>query len=172
MSFVRHVFLGAVAGAAGTAALNIATYGDMVLRGRGESDVPSTMVKNIAEAAGAGALASDDEATAHRRAGIGALLGYANGLGVGVAYGLLRPGRRGNGAQRRPDREERRERPAHVGLRRLGRRRDPASVLRLGARSLVRRTPRIARSAGDVTDADSVHSRVSSAGRFVLADDG
>ena len=95
MSFVRHVFLSAVAGAAGIAALNIATYGDMVLRGRGQSDVPSQMVKNVAEAAGVGALASDDETTANRRAGIGALLGYANGLGVGIAYGLLRPAVRG-----------------------------------------------------------------------------
>jgi hypothetical protein len=74
MSFVRRVFLGAVAGAAGTAALNIATYGDMVLRGRGESGVPSQMVKNAAEAAGIGALASDDETKGHRRDGIGALL--------------------------------------------------------------------------------------------------
>jgi hypothetical protein len=95
MSFVRRVFVGAVAGAAGTAALNIATYGDIALRGRGESDVPSQLVKNVAEAAGAGALASDDKTTANRRAGIGALLGYANGIGVGVAYGLLRPAVRG-----------------------------------------------------------------------------
>ena len=95
MSFVRHVFVGIVAGAAGTAALNIATYGDMVLRGRGESDVPSTMVKNLAEAAGVGALASDDDSTAHRRSALGALLGYANGLGVGAAYGAIRPALRG-----------------------------------------------------------------------------
>ena len=53
------------------------------------------MVKNMAEAAGAGALASDDETTTNRRGGIGALLGYANGLGVGVAYGLVRPALRG-----------------------------------------------------------------------------
>jgi hypothetical protein len=95
MSFVRHVFLGAVAGAAGTAALNVATYADMALRGRPESDAPSTMVKNAAEAVGAGALASDDDTTAHRRSGIGALLGYANGLGIGAAYGLVRPVLRG-----------------------------------------------------------------------------
>jgi hypothetical protein len=95
MSFVRHVVLGIVGGAVGTAALNITTYGDMVLRGRGESNVPSTMVKNVAEAAGIGALASDDEATAHRRSALGALLGYANGIGVGAAYGAIRPALRG-----------------------------------------------------------------------------
>jgi hypothetical protein len=95
MSFVRQIFVGAVAGAAATSALNIATYADVAIRGRGESGVPGTMVKNIAEAAGAGALASDDEATKNRRSGIGALMGYANGLGVGMAYGALRPALRG-----------------------------------------------------------------------------
>ncbi len=53
------------------------------------------MVKNFAEAAGMGALASDDETTQHRRSGIGALMGYADGLGVGVVYGALRPALRG-----------------------------------------------------------------------------
>jgi hypothetical protein len=95
MSFVRHILAGAIAGAAATSALNIATYTDIAVRGRGESDVPSAMVKNIAEAAGLGALASDDETTQHRRGGIGALMGYADGLGVGVAYGALRPALRG-----------------------------------------------------------------------------
>jgi hypothetical protein len=95
MSFVRHAGIGAIAGATATSALNIATYADIALRGRGESDVPSTMVKNMAEAAGLGALASDDQTTANRRGGIGALFGYADGLGVGVAYGLLRPALRG-----------------------------------------------------------------------------
>ena len=95
MSFVRHLCIGAIAGAAATSALNIASYADIAVRGRGESAVPSTMVKNMAEAAGIGALASDDETTTNRRGGIGALFGYADGLGVGVAYGLLRPALRG-----------------------------------------------------------------------------
>ncbi len=91
MSFVRHITVGAIAGAAATSALNLATYADIAVRGRGESGVPSKMVKNIAEAAGLGALASDDETTRHRRGGIGALMGYAEGLGVGAVYGALRP---------------------------------------------------------------------------------
>jgi hypothetical protein len=95
MSFVRHAGIGAIAGATATSALNVATYADIAVRGRGESDVPSAMVKNMAEAAGIGALASDDDTTANRRGGIGALFGYANGIGVGVAYGLLRPALRG-----------------------------------------------------------------------------
>jgi hypothetical protein len=53
------------------------------------------MVKNVAEAAGLGALASDDETTQNRRGGIGALLGHADGLVVGVVYGALRPALRG-----------------------------------------------------------------------------
>ena len=95
MSFVRQIFAGAIAGAAATSALNVASYADMAVRGRAQSGVPATMVKNIAEAAGVGALASDDETTQHRRSGIGALMGYANGLGVGIVYGALRPALRG-----------------------------------------------------------------------------
>jgi hypothetical protein len=95
MSFVRRVCRGAIAGAVGTAALDLASYADVALRGRAPSDVPATMVKNLAGAAGIGALASDDETTTNRRGGIGALFGYANGIGVGAAYGVLRPALRG-----------------------------------------------------------------------------
>jgi hypothetical protein len=91
MSFVRRVCIGAIAGAVGTVALDVASYADVVVRGRAPSDVPATMVKNLAQAAGVGALASDDATTANRRGGIGALLGYANGIGVGAAYGAVRP---------------------------------------------------------------------------------
>jgi len=91
MNFVRSLGIGAIAGAAATSALNVMSYGDIAARGRGASNVPSTMVRNLAEAAGIGALASDDDTTANRRGGIGALFGYASGLGVGVAYALLRP---------------------------------------------------------------------------------
>jgi hypothetical protein len=95
MSIVRHMIVGAIAGAAATSALNIATYTDIAIRGRAESDVPSNIVKIVAEAVGVGALASDDETTQHRRGGIGALMGYADGLGVGAAYGAVRPAARG-----------------------------------------------------------------------------
>lgn len=91
MSLVRHVCIGVIAGAVGTVALDVASYGDVAVRGRAPSDVPATMVKNLAEAAGLGALASDDGTTANRRAGIGALLGYGNGIAVGAMYGLVRP---------------------------------------------------------------------------------
>lgn len=95
MSIVRHVLVGVAAGAAGTVALDVATYADVAVRGRAESSVPATLVNNVAAAWGFGALTSDDQTAQHRRAGIGALLGYANGLGIGAVYGALRPALRG-----------------------------------------------------------------------------
>lgn len=93
---LRAVLLGTAAGAVGTAALNVATYADMVIRGRPASEVPSQVAGTLAEGAGldlsAGSEGADRDATArNRRGGLGALLGYLTGLGVGAAYGLLRP---------------------------------------------------------------------------------
>ena len=45
---VRHALKGLLAEAAGTVALNIATYADMALRGRSSSNGPSKMVSTIA----------------------------------------------------------------------------------------------------------------------------
>ncbi|HLG64711.1 MAG TPA: hypothetical protein VKY19_22415 [Ktedonosporobacter sp.] len=91
---LRHALNGLLAGAAGTAALNIVTYADMALRGRSSSNAPSEMVNIIAGAIhlplspqGVGA---QDQMAQNRESGIGALLGYVNGLGTGVVYGLLR----------------------------------------------------------------------------------
>ena len=95
MSLLRSVLAGAVAGAVGTAALNVATYADMVARARPASEIPSEFVKKLAAEAGIEPLAGDDDAAKNRRSGAGALLGYANGLGVGAAYGVLRPALRG-----------------------------------------------------------------------------
>lgn len=85
------VFVGIVAGAVGTVVLDLATYTDMVLRSRPASETPSKLVQKIAEQAGIPSLLGDDDETKNRRSGAGALLGYANGLGVGAAYGVLRP---------------------------------------------------------------------------------
>lgn len=84
---------GLVAGAAGTVALNITTYADMALRGRGASSTPQKTVQRLAEQLGT-ELARPGEAVeqvGNREAGLGALMGYATGLTVGLAYGLLRP---------------------------------------------------------------------------------
>jgi hypothetical protein len=92
---IRSILVGTVAGAVGTIALDVATYADMALRGRPSSEAPSTMVKNVAAFAGVEPLAADDDTARNRRSGTGALLGYANGLAVGAAYGAIPPALRG-----------------------------------------------------------------------------
>jgi hypothetical protein len=91
---LRNALIGVVAGAAGTVALNVATYVDMAIRGRPSSSAPSQMVSKVADKAGLllspQGVGSDDQAAQNRESGLGALLGYVNGLGVAVAYGLLR----------------------------------------------------------------------------------
>lgn len=87
----RSLIAGVAAGAVGTAALNIATYADMALRGRSPSEMPSKLVKSLATRLGVEPLAAEGEAADNRRSGAGALLGFVNGIGVGVAYAALRP---------------------------------------------------------------------------------
>ena len=78
------------AGAVGTELLNVATYLDMAIRGRGSSSVPEDDVQALLDAAGL-RLGDDQEAAANRRTALGTLLGYATGAGVAVAYGAVRP---------------------------------------------------------------------------------
>ena len=86
--------IGAVAGAVGTVALDVTTYADIAIRGRSSSSAPSQMVSILAKAVGlplsSQGVGSEDQTAQNRESGLGALLGYVNGLGVGVAYGLLR----------------------------------------------------------------------------------
>ena len=86
--------IGAVAGAVGTVALDVTTYADIAIRGRSSSGAPSQMVSILAKAVGlplsSQGVGSQDETAQNRESGLGALLGYVNGLGVGVVYGLLR----------------------------------------------------------------------------------
>ena len=79
---------GAIAGAAGTCLINATTYLDMLVRGRGSSDVPAQTAARIGHLVG---LRSDDaDATVeHRETGAGALFGYVDGVTTGVLYGLL-----------------------------------------------------------------------------------
>lgn len=90
MRILRSVVIGAVAGAVGTVALNATTYADMALRGRPSSSVPSQVVERLAGKLGV-ELSGEDETTQNRKSSLGALSGYAVGLGVGSAYGLVRP---------------------------------------------------------------------------------
>lgn len=87
---MRGVLTGLVAGAAGTVALNVATYADMALRGRPSSSVPAQVAGKLAGKAGID-LSGEEKATQNRKSGLGALSGYAVGLGVGATYGLVRP---------------------------------------------------------------------------------
>lgn len=83
---------GILAGAAGTTALDIAGYLDMVVRGRSASELPARAAGELADRADVGL--GSGEAAGSRREGLGALLGYATGLGVGGLYGLLAGDRR------------------------------------------------------------------------------
>ncbi|GAA4188506.1 hypothetical protein GCM10022252_23870 [Streptosporangium oxazolinicum] len=83
---------GILAGAAGTTALDVAGYLDMVVRGRSASGLPAQAAGRLAERAGADL--GSGEAADSRREGLGALLGYATGLGAGGLYGLLAGDRR------------------------------------------------------------------------------
>jgi hypothetical protein len=90
---LRNVMLGLTAGAAGTVALNVVTYLDMAVRGRPSSGVPAQIVDTAAKKAEIN-LTSDDEdddVLQARESGLGALLGFVNGLGLGALYGMLRP---------------------------------------------------------------------------------
>src|SRR5687768_2533945 len=94
IAMLRGVLLGAVAGATGNLTLEIVTYGDMLLRGRAASGVPAKMAGTLADDFGIEALSSaaTGERAENRRSAAGTLLGYALGVVLGGAYGLLRPG--------------------------------------------------------------------------------
>lgn len=95
----RHMLIGMTAGAAGTVALNVATYLDMAIRGRPSSDVPAQTAEKIAAGAGVplegGTPPADpkerEQREESRKQGLGALMGYVAGIGVGTLYGLIRP---------------------------------------------------------------------------------
>lgn len=81
---------GALAGAAGTTALNAATYLDMSLRARPASELPEQAVEKIADQAGHPVPGSGEEKD-NRLTGLGSLSGIATGVGIGAAAALLGP---------------------------------------------------------------------------------
>jgi hypothetical protein len=91
---VPHALKGLLAGAAGTVALNISTYADMALRGRPSSNGPSQMVSSLASMLhlplSPQGVGVQDQTAQNRQSGLGALLGYLDGLGTGVAYSFVR----------------------------------------------------------------------------------
>jgi hypothetical protein len=80
---------GAAAGAAGTAALNAATYLDMVWRGRGSSGTPEQTVEAIEDKLPVSVPGVGDTRT-NRISGLGSLSGILTGIGIGAAFGVLR----------------------------------------------------------------------------------
>lgn len=80
---------GLVAGAVGTTALEAVGYLDMAVRGRPASRTPEDSVRRLTRSIDLGR----GRQARNRRVGLGALLGYATGAGVGAGYALLKHGR-------------------------------------------------------------------------------
>jgi hypothetical protein len=80
---------GLASGAAGTSALNIATYLDMAIRARPASEVPQKDVESLAQRAGLNL--DNDDAAAQRKQAAGALMGFFTGLAGGVTYSAVHP---------------------------------------------------------------------------------
>jgi hypothetical protein len=89
MGIVELAWRGALAGAAGTTALNAATYVDMVARGRPASSTPQDSVEAMAARAGV-EIPGEGETRQNRLSGLGSLFGAATGVGVGAVFGVLR----------------------------------------------------------------------------------
>jgi len=83
----RGLLSGAAAGAAGTTTLNVITYLDIAVRGRPTSNTPERTVEAMARLFGLTVPGSGD-VLANRISGLGALTGYAAGIGMGVILGL------------------------------------------------------------------------------------
>jgi hypothetical protein len=90
-TLTRTIMRGALAGAAGTTALNAVTYLDMAVRGRGTSRTPEETVETLADKAGVD-VPGDEETAQNRVSGVGPMLGIASGVGTGAVLGALYAG--------------------------------------------------------------------------------
>jgi hypothetical protein len=81
------LLIGAVAGAAGTTTLNVITYLDIAIRGRSTSTTPERTVEAMTRLLHLTVPGSGD-VLANRISGLGALTGYAAGIGMGLVLGL------------------------------------------------------------------------------------
>ena len=86
---LKGLFHGLAAGAAGTTALNAATYADMAARGRPSSSTPQQAVEKLAGQAGVD-IPGQGQERQNRLEGLGPLSGAATGVGVGAVFGILR----------------------------------------------------------------------------------
>src|SRR5262245_17719625 len=87
-SLGKALLAGAAAGAAGTTALNMATYLDMAVRGRPASSTPEDTVDRITKTIGID-IPREDDTHENRLSGLGALTGFVTGVGVGALAGLF-----------------------------------------------------------------------------------
>lgn len=83
-SLDRSLLSGALAGAAGTTALNAVTYLDMAVRGRPASSTPEDSVEKTVHLVGT-EIPGDEETRSNRLQGLGPLIGIVVGVGVGAA---------------------------------------------------------------------------------------
>jgi hypothetical protein len=88
MADPHRLLAGAAAGAAGTTALNLVTYLDMALRGRGSSSTPEDTVESVSEKTHV-PIPGDDETRSNRISGLGALMGLVVGICGGAALGWV-----------------------------------------------------------------------------------
>jgi hypothetical protein len=84
---IGNLLRGAAAGAAGTAALNAATYLDMVIRGRGASSTPEQAIEAVSGRLGID-IPGEGETRDNRVQALGALGGLATGVAVGAFLGI------------------------------------------------------------------------------------
>jgi hypothetical protein len=80
---------GLVAGAAGTTAINAATYLDMTIRGRAPSQTPEQTIDAIVARVPVEVPGSGDQRR-HRVSGLAGMSGIATGISVGLLFGVLR----------------------------------------------------------------------------------
>ena len=88
MCMLKNAVRGALAGLAGTTALNAATYADMAWRGRPASSTPERTVEELAKRGGR-TIPGDGEQRQNRLQGLGGLSGVATGVLVGTAAGQV-----------------------------------------------------------------------------------
>ncbi|HEX6967417.1 MAG TPA: hypothetical protein VF174_01110 [Micromonosporaceae bacterium] len=86
---MHRIWQGLLAGAAGSTALNIVTYLDMVYRARPPSQTPEQSAGRLADRLHLNL--GSEQAAANRRSGLGPLLGYAAGLGAAALYAAIAP---------------------------------------------------------------------------------
>lgn len=86
---MHPIVKGLAAGAVGTELLNVATYLDMLARGRPPSSVPEDDVEQLLQRTGAGL--GDGDAAQNRKSALATLSGYATGASVGLAYAAMAP---------------------------------------------------------------------------------